>query len=183
MNSFLKRNLANIVTLSRIPLALGMLFYPVFSFKYYIFFTLAGLTDAIDGPIARKMGTAGKLGAQIDSVADLTFFIIALSKMVPFAIENLNLAASIILILVLILRLFCYTTEAIKFKRLVSLHTWLNKATTVSMFIVIYLIPFIGISIPCIIGCVFALLAVIEEIAIVFTISDPKTDTHTILHA
>ena len=183
MNNFIRKNIANLITFLRIPLALGMLFFPVFSPKYYLFFTLAGFTDAIDGPLARKMGTNGKLGAQIDSIADLTFYLIALAKMVPYAIRNLNRAASIMLIVVLALRLFCYTTEIIKFKRLVSLHTYMNKATSVSMFTVIYLIPFIGISIPCIIGCSFALLAVAEEIAIVFISTDPKTDTHTILHA
>lgn len=183
MKNFLKKNIANIITFSRIPLSLGMLFFPVFSLEYYVFFSLAGVTDAIDGPIARKMKTNGKLGAQIDSVADLTFFIIALSKMVPYAIENINLPATIMLFIVLALRLFCYTMELIKFKRLVSLHTYLNKATAVSMFIVIYLIPFIGISIPCIIGCTFATLGVIEEIVIVFISKDPRTDTHTIFHA
>lgn len=183
MRDFLKKNLANFVTFLRIPLALGMLFHPVFSLEYYIFFTLAGFTDAIDGPIARKTGSVGKRGAQIDSVADLTFYIIAMAKMVPYAIENLNLAATIMLFTVIALRLFCYTTEVIKFKRLVSLHTYMNKATAVTMFIVIYLIPFIGISIPCIIGCSVALVAAIEEIAIIFISKDPKTDTHTILHA
>lgn len=183
MVRFIRKNIANFITFMRIPLALGMLFFPVFSVKYYLFFTLAGFTDAIDGPIARKLGTNGRLGAQIDSVADITFYLIALAKMVPYAIENLNLAASIMLVTVLFLRLICYTTEIIKFRRLVSLHTYLNKATAVSMFIVIYLIPLIGISIPCMIGCTFALIAVIEEIAIVSISADPKTDTHTILHA
>ncbi len=183
MKNFLRNNIANFVTFLRIPLALGMLFYPVFSFNYYVFFTLAGFTDAIDGPIARKLGTNGRKGAQIDSVADLTFFIIALAKMIPFAIKNLNNAAAALLIIVLALRLFCYISELVKFLRQLALHTNLYKATSVSMFIVIYLIPFIGISIPCIIGCTFALLAVIEEIIIIFTTKDPNSDTHTIFHA
>jgi len=183
MNGFLRKNIANIITLTRIPLSLGMLFFPVFSFKYYVFFTLAGLTDAIDGPIARKLGTSGRLGAQIDSVADITFFFVALSKMVTYAIKHLSKLAATMLIVVITLRIFCYMFELVKFQRLVALHTYLNKSTGVSMFISIYLIPFIGISIPCIIGCTFALLAVIEEITIVFTTKDPAHDTHTIYHA
>lgn len=183
MREFLRKNIANMITLTRIPLALGMIFYPVFSFNYYLFFTLAGLTDAIDGPVARKLGTSGRLGAQIDSIADITFFCIALAKMIPYALENLNTVASAMFIAVIAIRVFCYTLELIKCRRLVSLHTYMNKATGVSMFIGIYLIPFLGISTPCIIGCSFALIAVIEEIVIILLTKDPENDTHTIFHA
>lgn len=36
-------------------------------------FLLAGLTDAIDGPIARKMGTANEFGLYLDPIADKLF--------------------------------------------------------------------------------------------------------------
>ena len=183
MSKFIEKNIANFITLLRIPLAFGMIFFPVFSIEYYIFFSLAGITDAIDGPIARKMGTSGRLGAQIDSVADITFFVIALAKMIPYALENLNSVSKAMFVIVIALRVFCYIAEVVKFKRMVSLHTYLNKATSVSMFIGIYFIPFIGISIPCIIGCSFAMLAVAEEITIIFTTKEPENDTHTICHA
>lgn len=36
---------------------------------------LAILTDVLDGPIARHLGTAGKFGANVDSAADLLFYV------------------------------------------------------------------------------------------------------------
>lgn len=35
---------------------------------------LAVLTDILDGPLARHLGTAGKFGANVDSAADLLFY-------------------------------------------------------------------------------------------------------------
>jgi len=36
---------------------------------------LAILTDVLDGPLARHLGTAGRFGANVDSAADLIFYI------------------------------------------------------------------------------------------------------------
>lgn len=36
---------------------------------------LAILTDILDGPLARYLGTAGRLGANVDSAADLMFYL------------------------------------------------------------------------------------------------------------
>lgn len=35
----------------------------------------AVLTDVLDGPLARSMGTAGRFGANVDSAADLLFYL------------------------------------------------------------------------------------------------------------
>ena len=44
---------------------------------------VGGLTDMVDGTIARKTNTDSKFGARRDSVADFIFVVAALSKLLP----------------------------------------------------------------------------------------------------
>ena len=41
-------------------------------------YTFAGLTDVLDGWLARKTGRASEFGARLDSVADLLFYSVLL---------------------------------------------------------------------------------------------------------
>jgi CDP-diacylglycerol--glycerol-3-phosphate 3-phosphatidyltransferase len=70
----------NILTFGRLVLTilfLGMLIYipqakdRIFTFDAaFTIFVIAGLTDIIDGPIARKLNVASKLGRMLDPLAD-----------------------------------------------------------------------------------------------------------------
>jgi CDP-diacylglycerol--glycerol-3-phosphate 3-phosphatidyltransferase len=70
----------NILTFGRLVLTilfLGMLLYipqakdRIFTFDAaFTIFVIAGLTDIIDGPIARKLNVASKLGRMLDPLAD-----------------------------------------------------------------------------------------------------------------
>jgi len=68
-------NLVNYITLSRIIIILPVLFlvsnqdHP-YNWVALILFVIAGITDHIDGFLARKTGTATKLGALLDLIAD-----------------------------------------------------------------------------------------------------------------
>ena len=68
-------SLANYITLSRILLIFPVLFLILYQDSYYnwialVLFVIAGITDHLDGLIARKTGTTTKLGALLDLVAD-----------------------------------------------------------------------------------------------------------------
>lgn len=49
--------------------------FPLFSPWFWILYCWCGISDMIDGPIARKIGTESELGSRIDSLADLIFVI------------------------------------------------------------------------------------------------------------
>ena len=62
----------NILTVMRTVLALILLFFfKEMSVLYIVIFSIAMLTDVIDGTIARKMGCESYFGAVFDSIADL----------------------------------------------------------------------------------------------------------------
>ena len=60
-----------------------MMFAPVFSFWFGILYLFCGVTDMIDGSIARLTHTVSKSGERLDSVADAVFMIIAFIKLLP----------------------------------------------------------------------------------------------------
>ena len=48
---------ANLITGTRILFSVALLFCPAFSLSFYVLYLLAGLTDMVDGAVARKTGT------------------------------------------------------------------------------------------------------------------------------
>lgn len=75
--------MANMVTGGRIICSIILLFLPVFSPPFYLVYLLAGLTDMIDGTIARKTHTASAFGAKLDTFADMVLVVVCLGKMIP----------------------------------------------------------------------------------------------------
>ena len=76
-------NIPNIISCSRCIAAIGLLFTSVFSLPFWILYVWCGVSDMIDGALARKMGATSNLGAKIDSIADLMFVVIAFAKVIP----------------------------------------------------------------------------------------------------
>ena len=75
--------MANIITSLRIVLSIIMLFTPVFSSQFYWLYVSAGITDMVDGTVARLTGSAGEKGAKLDSAADIIFALVSLIKIIP----------------------------------------------------------------------------------------------------
>ena len=73
----MKKQIANIITLCRIPGSIGLLFCPVFSDRFYVLYLFCGLTDMVDGTIARKTGAVSEFGSSLDTVADFLFVIVS----------------------------------------------------------------------------------------------------------
>ncbi len=185
MRDFIRRNLANFVTALRIPFAVMMVPFSVFSRGYLIFLTLAGITDVVDGTIARKLKIKSTFGSRLDSISDLIFYVIAYAKLMPFLLAHLNLRIWIYLGFVASMRLFCYILAFIKYRCYLSHHTYLNKASSVGLFFAIYAMPLIPDYTGTIVGLIItvSLLAAIEEISIVAISDKHESDVHTVLDA
>jgi CDP-diacylglycerol--glycerol-3-phosphate 3-phosphatidyltransferase len=79
----MKKHIANILTLCRVFGSILLLCIPVFSAGFNTVYILCGFSDMIDGTVARKIGSAGKFGAKLDSVADIMFMAAAFFKLLP----------------------------------------------------------------------------------------------------
>jgi CDP-diacylglycerol--glycerol-3-phosphate 3-phosphatidyltransferase len=64
--------MANIITGFRVLISIALLFCPVFSPVFYILYLTVGLSDMIDGTIARKMNTVTEFGARFDTAFDIS---------------------------------------------------------------------------------------------------------------
>ena len=75
--------LPNIITLLRIAGSLGLLLCDVTSVVFWIIYGLCGISDIVDGWLARKLKCVTKTGALLDSMADICFVVCCAWKLLP----------------------------------------------------------------------------------------------------
>ena len=75
--------MANLITCIRIVLSAALLFSPALSPAFYALYLAAGISDMIDGAVARKTGTVSELGSRLDTIADIVFTAVCLIKLLP----------------------------------------------------------------------------------------------------
>ena len=82
---YFERNahMANMITGTRIVCSIALLFCSVFSIPFYALYIIAGITDMIDGAVARKTQTVSEFGSKLDTIADFVFVAVCLIKIVP----------------------------------------------------------------------------------------------------
>ena len=156
----------NLLTTLRLLSAAALIFVEPLTAAFLVIYTLAGVSDALDGFIARAAGCTSALGAKLDSLADLSFYAVMLLKVFPVMTMLLPSWIWYYVGAVLLVRLVSYSVAAIKFRRFASIHTYLNKTTGLFMFLTPYIIStelFTGFSVFL---CSVAALASIEELII-----------------
>ena len=153
--------LANALTICRFALSIALLIPNAFSQPFFAIYVLAGLTDMLDGYVARSTGSESEFGAKLDSIADLVLVIVCLVKMLPAIYVPVWLWVWITVI-VLVKAVNAASGLVLK-KRLVIPHTIANKAAGLVVFLVPFAIPLFGITTPAIIACVMATFAAIQE--------------------
>ena len=95
--------MANYITVLRILLILPVLYFstPEASLSNWLalsLFVIAGITDHLDGYVARKTGSSTSLGALLDLVADKLLIVVTLFYLISYASSLLLLIPSIVII-------------------------------------------------------------------------------------
>lgn len=161
-----KINIPNLITALRIAGTCCLLLTPPLTPVFYGLYAFTGLTDVLDGWLARRMGMTSAFGAKLDSIADLLFYAVMLLRIFPILYATLPAVIWYAVGVVLLLRLSAYLVAAVKYHRFASLHTYLNKLTGVGVFLIPCVITLpIGIG-ACWIICVIAALSSAEELLI-----------------
>lgn len=70
------KQIPNRLSISRIVLSLFLCFFFKEAILFIFLYLLIGFTDALDGFIARRCNAVTPLGAKLDSIGDLVFFIV-----------------------------------------------------------------------------------------------------------
>ena len=116
---------ANIITISRIALSFLLLFLHPFELSFMIIYGICGVSDVLDGWIARKFNMASALGATLDSIADFILICILLFVFLP--IVDFGMWMIVWLIAIVVIRFTSIIVGYIRYHKLSFLHTYLNK--------------------------------------------------------
>ena len=153
--------MANLITSCRILLSLLLLFFPALSPGFYGLYLAAGLSDMLDGFVARRTNSASPLGAKLDSMADLVFLAVCLIKLLPVLTLPVWLWGWVGLIA--LLRLVNVVSGFVRRKKLVLLHTRANKLTGALLFLLPLSLGFLNIAYTAVPLCALASFAAIQE--------------------
>ena len=158
----MKRNIANALTISRILCGVCLLFFEVFSLPFYILYIVCGLSDMLDGFVARKTKSVSEFGSKLDSIADVVFLTCASIKLLP----EINLPFWLWLWILLI---FIAKIVGLVLKKTITLpHSKLNKACGFLLFLFPLTLSFIKIEYSVIAICILASVGVLEEVRELF---------------
>ena len=157
----MKKNIANIITGSRAILSLLLLFIPLSSVCFYTLYLLCGFTDMVDGTIARKTGTVSKFGAKLDTVADFVFMAACAVKLLP--VINIPIWLWAWIAVIATIKATNIILGLIRRKKLVALHTVLNKTTGSLLFLLPFTLRFIVPAYSIAAVCAIATVAAIGE--------------------
>lgn len=129
----MKKNLANIVTLSRVLGSVVLFFCSTISCLFLAVYIFCGFTDLIDGPIARKTNSTSVLGAVLDTVGDVMTYlaltkILVMQKLVPLWILVWILSAGVLFVV-------CAFISKHRFDKMYLPHTYLGKLFGGSVFV------------------------------------------------
>jgi CDP-diacylglycerol--glycerol-3-phosphate 3-phosphatidyltransferase len=158
------KKLANIISFTRIFAAFSVLFITPLSWWFFIIYTYCGLTDVVDGIVARKTHTESSMGAKLDSIADMALLIVVLYKLGPMLWSSVSVWIWYFTIMIGLIRISAYVVGAIKFHQFASLHLISNKVTGLVLFFVPYLIIIIDINAVMVLLMIVALLSSLEEL-------------------
>ena len=156
--------LVNSITASRIILSLFLLRMVPLSTEFYAAYILCGLTDIIDGIMARKTHTVSELGGRLDSIADLVMVFVVLKILLP--IIDIKVIYFVFIGLITLIRLISLVIVAVKFKTFGIVHTLSNKMTGLMLFIYPLTLPFKISEVMAVMLCLMGVFSAVEELVI-----------------
>jgi CDP-diacylglycerol--glycerol-3-phosphate 3-phosphatidyltransferase len=141
----------------------------------------AWATDAIDGPLARRLGHESSHGARLDSVADRGLMLtipLGVAWLWPDVLQREAVWVVLLAIALIVPRAHAFA----KFRRLPSYHTWLAKSLAVYMAASLLLLLGWHWPWPFRAGTLFVLVEAAEEIAITRTLDRWRPDISSWWH-
>ena len=153
--------MANIITGFRITASLALAFCPVFSLPFFALYLTAGVSDMVDGMVARRTNTASEFGARLDTAADFVFVVVCLIRLLP-VIEMPTWLYVWIGVIAMIKGINIVSGYVMQ-RRFVAVHTVMNKVTGALLFVLPLTIPLIEPSHGAIVVCAIATFAAIQE--------------------
>lgn len=172
------KNIANIITSIRIVCAVIIPFVQPLSPLFFVLYICCGVSDMIDGFIARATRSVSKQGALLDSAADIIFVAAVFISLFPVLIIPTWLWIGIGMIA--LIRIASYTIGFIKYRTFAALHIYSNKLAGGLLFCFPVLYIALGMNIAgALLGSV-AVLSALEELVITLRSKELNRDCKSI---
>ena len=155
------KRIPDLLSASRIVLCLPLLLVDAMTMPFWVLYLIAGITDMLDGFLARRWGVESKFGARLDSMADFVFVLVVGYKLFPWL--KLPTALWMMIVLIALVKVINAISLYVVRHRIEYLHTTANRLTGFLLFIGMmaigqsYFVP-VAWAIACI-----ALFAAIQE--------------------
>ena len=163
--------IANIITGSRILLSLSLFVISPTSISFTLLYLLCGVTDVLDGFLARKLHTESEKGAMLDSAVDLLFAVVYAVRILPLL--SVPLWIWIWIAIIAVTKVSGILAASKKAHKLSIEHSLGNKITGLLLFLLPLSVCVADVKYGATLLCIVATITVIKETA------DQKDD-HTI---
>lgn len=147
--------------------AFALLLFRPLSFWFLLVYAVAGITDLLDGFLARRFHVESSLGARLDSAADFMLCAVLIFVFLPYYRWPLWIVLWIagIGLLRMLAALVCFS----RFHTVAFLHTCSNKLTGILLFLLPFLLWLFNLNTTGILLCSVASLSALEELLIQLT--------------
>lgn len=160
MNS-LKNNMANCITCVRIICGIALVFCVPLGVPFYTIYITAGLSDMMDGFVARKTGSESESGARLDTIADFIFMAACFVKLIP--VLEFDRCVYIWIAIIGVIKVINIIYGFVVYKKMISVHSISNKIAGVILFAFPLLLHWSELEYLALVICGVATIAAIQE--------------------
>lgn len=155
------KHLPNAITALRFLGAVCLLFFNVGSVAFWSIYFVCGISDMVDGYLARRLHGESKTGAVLDSLADLVFVACCCYKLIPvLTFPKWLWIWGGVIVAIKVINQIC---ALVMYKKCVFPHTIANKVTGVLLFVAVPLTLFLESIVPMIVITTVATFAAVQE--------------------
>ncbi|MEG2369383.1 MAG: CDP-alcohol phosphatidyltransferase family protein [Gordonibacter sp.] len=156
------RLIVNTLSAVRIIGAVGLVFLQPLSPLFFVIYALCGISDVLDGWLARKAGVTSDFGAALDSFADMIFIAAILVALWP--VMNISFGLQCWIVGIAAIKVLSLVVGYVRFHTYAALHTYASKAAGLSLFVLPVFFVFAGPFLVTFVICVIATFAALEEL-------------------
>ena len=129
------KHLPNVISILRMAGSVSLLFCDVKGWPFWSLYVLCGLSDILDGWLARRLHAESKAGAVLDSVADIVFVACCAIRLLP--VLEIPAWLWIWAGAIVIIKMVNQISALVVYKRFCFLHTLANKLTGLLLFLAV----------------------------------------------
>jgi Phosphatidylglycerophosphate synthase len=153
--------MANVITAIRIVCSIALLFVPALSPAFYALYIVAGISDMIDGTVARKTGTVSEFGSKLDTVADFVLVVCCMIRLIP--VLDIPTWLLIWTVAIAVIKAINPVVGYVMRKEIAIPHTAMNKLTGILLFVLPLTVSFVDLKYSGAVICAAATFAAIQE--------------------